>query len=349
VDDGINPPTTIFVVPGNMLNTVYFTVRQDYTYIQIWRSEHEALTYTRLALVRPGDGVYVDGDVMNGQTYYYRVTALNEGGAESGLSQSSSGTPGEDTDPPTGFLLINYGAETTNTIHVNLTLSASEDAVEMMISNTPTFDGAEWEPYNTDKPWILEAREGRRTVWALFRDEAGNEGGGSGLGSSAAYDNINYVQAAIESCDLSGARKDTFNLTDVIYINGTGYSPSETFIVYVVEDVASWSDGMSIPSRIPGTATTVTSNPSGEIPPTAVWSTDLAEGTYDIIVDVNGNGLYDFGVDALDDNDIEVTAGLLIIPEFPTAAISAVALMLTTLPIVMKKRRLPKPQNPTKS
>ncbi len=34
-------------------------------------------------------------------------------------------------------------------------------------------------------------------------------------------------------------------------------------------------------------------------------------GRYDIVVDVNSNGLYDHGVDALDDDEIEMTAGFL--------------------------------------
>lgn len=44
----------------------------------------------------------------------------------------------------------------------------------MMISNFPTFDNAQWEPYNTFKKWILEGDDGVKTVFVKFRDLAGN-------------------------------------------------------------------------------------------------------------------------------------------------------------------------------
>jgi len=215
----------------------------------------------------------------------------------------------------------------------------------VMVSNDPTFEGIEWEPYVTEKEWTLTETQGIQTVWALFRDRAGNEGGGSGLGSSAAYDSINLVQATIETCDSTGVRKDTFNLTDVVYVNGTGYLPSKTYDIYVVNDVTSWTDGMPIPTPVADTATTISSDLSGNIPPTAVWSVNLALGEYDIVVDVNGNGVYDEGVDALDNNDIEV-AGIIVIPEFSTTAILLVALMLTTFALITGKKRLRKKLKP---
>jgi len=344
-DDTITPPTTIFVVPGNLLNTVYFSLTQQYDSIVIYRSVHEAITYEAIAHIPPGQGVYTDNTTKNDQTYYYKVAATNKQGATSGLTPSASGTPGEDTQPPEGFLIINYGAETTYSQHVVLTLVASEDTVDMMVSNDPTFEGIEWEPYVTEKEWTLTETQGIQTVWALLRDRAGNEGGGSGLGSSAAYDSINLVQATIETCDSTGVRKDTFNLTDVVYVNGTGYLPSKTYDIYVVNDVTSWTDGMPIPTPVADTATTISSDLSGNIPPTAVWSVNLALGEYDIVVDVNGNGVYDEGVDALDNNDIEV-AGIIVIPEFSTTAILLVALMLTTFALITGNKRLRKKLKP---
>lgn len=338
-DDAIIPPTTIFVVPGNMLNTIYFSLTQQYESILIYRSVHETITYEAIARIPPGEGVYVDNDVENGQTYYYKVFAANKEGATSGLTPSASGTPGEDTEPPEGFLIINYGAELTYTQGVKLTLVASEDTVEMMVSNDPAFEGVEWEPYATEKEWTLREKGGVQTVWALFRDRAGNVGGGSGLGSSAAYDSIYLVQASIESCDLLGEEKNTFNLTEVVYVTGTGYLPSTTYNIYIVNDVASWSDGMTIPTQVPGTATTISSDSSGNIPPTAVWSSDLALGEYDIVVDLNNNTVYDEGVDALDNNDI-VTAAIIVIPEFPTTVILLAALMLPTFALIIRRKRL---------
>jgi hypothetical protein len=82
-----------------------------------------------------------------------------------------------------------------------------------------------------------------------------------------------------------------------------------------VEDVESWTDGLLIPARMPGSDSSITSDTNGNVLPVTVWSDPSTVGSYDIIVDVNKNGRYDEGIDALDNNDIEVTAGF-VIPEF---------------------------------
>jgi hypothetical protein len=74
---------------------------------------------------------------------------------------------------------------------------------------------------------------------------------------------------------------------------------------------------MTIPNRISGTATTVSSDAWGDVPATNVWTGPLVPGKYDVVVDVNGNGRYDASIDALDDSDIEVTGGFLVVPEVP--------------------------------
>jgi hypothetical protein len=49
-------------------------------------------------------------------------------------------------------------------------------------------------------------------------------------------------------------------------------------------------------------------------------------------VDVNGNGRYDEGIDALDDNEVEITAGF-VVPEFPSSLALFLLLVLIT-PII---------------
>ncbi|MDH5375550.1 MAG: right-handed parallel beta-helix repeat-containing protein [Candidatus Bathyarchaeota archaeon] len=144
-------------------------------------------------------------------------------------------------------------------------------------------------------------------------------------------------QATIESCNATGTQKNIYNLDETVYVNGSGYSPSTTYDIYMVEDVVTWIDAMPIPSRVLGTATTISSNIDGDIPPTAVWSNPQTFGKYDIVVDVNANGVYDAEIDALDDSDIEVTAGF-VIPEFPSFLIPPL-FMITTLITVMVYRR----------
>lgn len=133
----------------------------------------------------------------------------------------------------------------------------------------------------------------------------------------------------IESCDSSGARKDLFNLQETVYANGSGYSPSSTYSLYMVNDEVNWNDNMTIPNPI--VTVQVTSDSNGRISPVAVWSNPLTPGAYDIIVDVNGNGKYDAGIDALDNNDIRVTAGLFVVPEYPLGAVLGFAGCLAAL------------------
>lgn len=151
---------------------------------------------------------------------------------------------------------------------------------------------------------------------------------------------LEHAEATIETCDSTGLYRNVFNLTETVYVNGTGYSPSATYEICVVNDVASWNDGMEIPARIPGTATTVSSDSSGHIPPTAVWGAGLSLGKYDIVVDVDGNGVYDDEIAALDNDDIEVTAGFLTIPEFPSFLILPLCMVATLLAVILCRTEL---------
>jgi hypothetical protein len=146
--------------------------------------------------------------------------------------------------------------------------------------------------------------------------------------------------ASIESCSAFGDQTDAFNLSDIVYVIGDNYSPSASFDCYVVTDVETWTDGLAIPSRVPGTVVAVSSNIEGWIPPTIVWLSPNITGHYDILVDVNSNGHYDEGVDALDDGDIEVTDGFIVISELPLPFILPLIMLLTALAVFISKRSI---------
>jgi hypothetical protein len=141
--------------------------------------------------------------------------------------------------------------------------------------------------------------------------------------SDSVFVEVYYLNPAIESCDSLGTVEDSFGLMEDVYVVGSGFAPSTTYDLYVVLDEAVWSDGMVIPARVSGSATSVSSDFAGNIPVTLAWASPLVPGKYDIVVDVNGNGVYDAGVDALDDGDIEVTAGFFVIPEVPMGTLMA--------------------------
>jgi len=130
----------------------------------------------------------------------------------------------------------------------------------------------------------------------------------------------------VESSDSSGVKKDTFQPAETVYAIGSGYAASSTYNRYVVENTT-WFDGKAIPGRVSGTETTVTTDSDGKISPhpTQIWASSVV-GEYDIVVDVNGNGTYDEGIDALDDMDVN-GAGFEVIPEFSTIAIPVAAIL----------------------
>jgi hypothetical protein len=65
--------------------------------------------------------------------------------------------------------------------NVTLSVWASDNlssVTHMMISNSPDFAGASWEPYAATKAWVLSGTAyGDKTVYARFRDAAGNVSG----------------------------------------------------------------------------------------------------------------------------------------------------------------------------
>jgi YD repeat-containing protein len=80
-----------------------------------------------------------------------------------------------DAVPPTGTITINSGAAFTNSTNVTLTLSCSDPygCSQMQFSN----DNATYytpEAYATSKPWTLTSGDGTKTVYAKFKDTAGN-------------------------------------------------------------------------------------------------------------------------------------------------------------------------------
>ena len=139
----------------------------------------------------------------------------------------------------------------------------------------------------------------------------------------------------IESSNIFGIKKDIFQPGESVYAIGCGYAASTTYDLYVVEDTP-WSDGMSIPARVSGTESSVTTDTSENSPTgTLIWASSLV-GKYDIVVDVNGNGQYDAGTDALDSN---IDVGFEVIPEFSTIAIPVASILGLLFFFNHRKRR----------
>jgi hypothetical protein len=141
----------------------------------------------------------------------------------------------------------------------------------------------------------------------------------------------------IESCNSTGAGQDVFELGETVFATGSEFAQHDMYPFYLVENLEVWTDGMTIPERIPGTEQSITSNENGEINPTDIWHNPQTLGGFDMIVDVNSNGYYDEGVDALDDSDIEMVAGFVIIPEL-IAILPAFILATLTAFIFLRRK-----------
>ena len=85
-------------------------------------------------------------------------------------------TPPGDTDPPWGSILINGGNEFTNQRGVTLSLSATDDAtqvIEMRLANKDE-DWSGWETFSSTKSWNLSSGDGEKKVYVEFKDANGN-------------------------------------------------------------------------------------------------------------------------------------------------------------------------------
>jgi hypothetical protein len=81
-----------------------------------------------------------------------------------------------DATPPTGSIVINGGANYTNNILVNLTLSASDSGsgVSQMRFSNDGITWSDWEPYTTTKSWSLTPGDGNKTIYVQYRDNSGS-------------------------------------------------------------------------------------------------------------------------------------------------------------------------------
>lgn len=81
-----------------------------------------------------------------------------------------------DNQAPTGTILINNGAVATNSVSANLNLSGTDllgTVIQMRFSNTGSSFNAPV-AYALTAPWTLTTGSGTKTVYAQFRDQAGN-------------------------------------------------------------------------------------------------------------------------------------------------------------------------------
>ena len=140
-----------------------------------------------------------------------------------------------------------------------------------------------------------------------------------GTGSASAFDIV------AETKNNNGEFVDTqvFYTNEDLYVWGCGFTGHVD--IYVVTD-KNWEDGQSFADDIIKTKSDVLllcnyNNPAAHI---LVWPNPLDEGKYDVIVDTNGDKIYDSGPDGLDAFN---AAGFTVTPELSTMSLMGVGLI----------------------
>ena len=158
---------------------------------------------------------------------------------------------------------------------------------------------------------------------------------------------------SIQSCDSSGAPKDVFGINDGIYVTGTNLSddPTNSGKIWIVEN-CDWGVGYDQKNlsnysyhfgTYPDVYVTGIGASGGKFTPNDPVDicavTDLSgvyPDYYDIIYDVDGDGLYDYGTDLVDKFGCH---GFETIPEFATIAIPVAAILGLVLFYSHRKRK----------
>ncbi len=142
--------------------------------------------------------------------------------------------------------------------------------------------------------------------------------------------NVTYIEITnpptnpitFKTSDISGTAKSTYNMGENVYFTATALSASTTYPVYVVPDVATWTFHTALPDRVSDAATSVTTDSSGNITPTSIYSNALP-GKYDIVIDINSNGQFD--ENDLLINNVVTSAGVFVLPEYSFGALLAIS------------------------
>jgi hypothetical protein len=126
--------------------------------------------------VLTGTTEYTTGSLAD-NGYYWRVRGRNFSAYCNVYgSWSSQRSVRVDTLAPTGSILIDGGATYSSSNSVSLSLSASDSGsgvYQMRFSNDGS-SWSDWESYGNSKNWTLSSGDGTKTIYAQYKDNAGN-------------------------------------------------------------------------------------------------------------------------------------------------------------------------------
>jgi len=94
----------------------------------------------------------------------------------------------------------------------------------------------------------------------------------------------------------STAKRTFYDTNDTIYLNSdpSAFTATTTLRVYIVNDNNTWVNQTNL-TDMRGTYSTVVTDSLGTISKRAILQPTLTVGKFDVVIDVNGNGIYDEG------------------------------------------------------
>lgn len=154
-----------------------------------------------------------------------------------------------DATPPTGTIQINGGAAYTTASTVTLTLS-SVGSAQMRFSNEgATWSG--WEAYGTSKSWPLSAGDGVKTVYAEYKDVAGN------ASTELISDDITLDTTGPSAVTVTDEGAYTPSMSELI-ANWSGSSDAESGVSGYRYRIGTTPGGNQVVDWMPVAGTTVT-------------------------------------------------------------------------------------------
>lgn len=190
-DDQIEAPDFFHAAPvtgGDVALT--YDVKPEYVKMSLYRASSP---WQLIVSELPLTGLYTDTTTVLGNSYAYRLVAIDGDTHWSRVLDSEEVTSSMDPIPPEAQVVIDGGAPTTTELDVTLSFGPLEDnwgyeafsdIAEMKISNDPSMAGADWQAFAQDVSWTLDASsDGLTQVYVLFKDTSDNESVGPSIGS----------------------------------------------------------------------------------------------------------------------------------------------------------------------
>lgn len=103
----------------------------------------------------------------------------------------------------------------------------------------------------------------------------------------------NLAEASIFTCNSTGVEKTSFYSNESVYVtSNTSITTNATSVKFYIATHRTWSAGANLTTAA-NISIYVSTNSTGHVPITLLWSPTLIIGTYDVIADVNNNSTFD--------------------------------------------------------